>query len=469
MRWLKPKHVVTGLVLAVAVFSGVVWKSRRDERRDFDAYRQQLLASGAKLTMAEAMPPPDTNAGPWRAELRRLGESSVSTLSKSGWSITGIVGDSTNGFRPVWREPQPMSEKGPVGTWDGLAADVMVASNDLAALVVHLRNPPRRSDIEYRLAGTNMVHFVSWRSSAQALRVGFIHSERSYQRDRCLEHLEGLSGTVQCFREDGPLINLLIRNEILILLNECVAASLIEPKWSDVDLVAISLLLEKAEVISSTRTALEVERAHLAEFIELALNGPEGNIDGYPSVGPRVHWKDQLGAWLINAIDPVKYGPIHAKRALTLASERMVPFRGLDGVPNWKSVGATWQQQDRELGEPSRRSTFGDYRIVLVHLSRAGQTLYSAESVRSLNLTAIAIEQHWRRHGKLPETLDQLVPAFLKSVPLDPMDGAPLRYRLNPGGGFRLYSVGTNLVDDGGTGSLNSEGMDLVFPWSAKK
>ena len=33
-----------------------------------------------------------------------------------------------------------------------------------------------------------------------------------------------------------------------------------------------------------------------------------------------------------------------------------------------------------------------------------------------------------RQHGRWPDTLEQLVPEFLPSVPLDPEDGAPLRF-----------------------------------------
>ncbi len=58
----------------------------------------------------------------------------------------------------------------------------------------------------------------------------------------------------------------------------------------------------------------------------------------------------------------------------------------------------------------------------------------------------------WKaEHGTWPESLDQLVPAILPAVPLDPYDpaGKPLRYNRTDEG-FLLYSVGQNGVDDGG-------------------
>jgi hypothetical protein len=63
---------------------------------------------------------------------------------------------------------------------------------------------------------------------------------------------------------------------------------------------------------------------------------------------------------------------------------------------------------------------------------------------------AIAAELHRRQHGAFPQRLDQLVPSWLNSVPRDPFDAQPLRYR----GGETdcvLYSIGGNRRDDGGT------------------
>lgn len=66
---------------------------------------------------------------------------------------------------------------------------------------------------------------------------------------------------------------------------------------------------------------------------------------------------------------------------------------------------------------------------------------------------SLAVGDYAPAHGALPETLDALVPEYLRSVPLDPFDDQPLRYR-REGEGFIVYSVGDNLVDDGGVRNL---------------
>jgi hypothetical protein len=77
-----------------------------------------------------------------------------------------------------------------------------------------------------------------------------------------------------------------------------------------------------------------------------------------------------------------------------------------------------------------------------------------AETERSLVLTAISLKRYALRSGKSPATLQSLVPEFLPSVPIDYMDGQPIRYRLEPDNTSILYSVGEDYKDDGGDSSL---------------
>jgi hypothetical protein len=64
-------------------------------------------------------------------------------------------------------------------------------------------------------------------------------------------------------------------------------------------------------------------------------------------------------------------------------------------------------------------------------------------------VTTVAVARYRLAHGTLPERLDELVPAFLSSVPLDPFDGKPLRY-IHEGAGYTVYSIGHNMRDDQG-------------------
>jgi hypothetical protein len=95
-------------------------------------------------------------------------------------------------------------------------------------------------------------------------------------------------------------------------------------------------------------------------------------------------------------------------------------------------------------------------------LSRFDMT--RAERAGTLLLIALRRSQSVRR--RLPDTLSELVPAFLAAIPADPMDGQPFRYRPDLGA---VYSIGHDLQDNGGDGIPGgaSGSSGLADVWSA--
>jgi hypothetical protein len=79
-------------------------------------------------------------------------------------------------------------------------------------------------------------------------------------------------------------------------------------------------------------------------------------------------------------------------------------------------------------------------------LSRAAE----AEAERRIIVTAIALERFAIKNKTYPKSLAEIVPEYLRTVPVDFMDGKELRYRRLEDGRYLLYSVGLDCVDDGG-------------------
>ncbi len=95
-----------------------------------------------------------------------------------------------------------------------------------------------------------------------------------------------------------------------------------------------------------------------------------------------------------------------------------------------------------------------------------------AEATRRLTVTAIALKRYQLAHNAYPASLSELVPQYLAEVPIDFMDGKPLRYKRQPDGNFLLYSVGEDGEDNGGdptptTGNGWLKGRDIVWPRAA--
>ncbi|MBN1272282.1 MAG: hypothetical protein JXB26_08430 [Candidatus Aminicenantes bacterium] len=74
-------------------------------------------------------------------------------------------------------------------------------------------------------------------------------------------------------------------------------------------------------------------------------------------------------------------------------------------------------------------------------------------------------------NGEYPETLDELSPEILKTIPVDPFTGNPYVYR-KENSGFIVYSVGSNQKDEDGRGTLQITQMvmekDDDWTWREK-
>jgi hypothetical protein len=90
----------------------------------------------------------------------------------------------------------------------------------------------------------------------------------------------------------------------------------------------------------------------------------------------------------------------------------------------------------------------------------------AATACLRLSRTSLALERYRLTNGKLPDRLDELVPAYLTAVPADPFDGQPLLYKKLVKG-YIVYSVGENGKDDGGDGRIsertNWKPADITF------
>lgn len=64
--------------------------------------------------------------------------------------------------------------------------------------------------------------------------------------------------------------------------------------------------------------------------------------------------------------------------------------------------------------------------------------------------TALAIERYRLKYKQLPPSLEALLPEFMEAVPLDPFDGKPIRYIQHDSGGYTVYAIGEDGVDNGG-------------------
>lgn len=85
-----------------------------------------------------------------------------------------------------------------------------------------------------------------------------------------------------------------------------------------------------------------------------------------------------------------------------------------------------------------------------------GSSLHQLEqrndAIRRLLIVELALHAYALEHGSPPQQLNELVPGYLPSLPVDPYDAAPLRYLLKDDVPV-VYSIGPDGDDDSGDGA----------------
>jgi hypothetical protein len=90
----------------------------------------------------------------------------------------------------------------------------------------------------------------------------------------------------------------------------------------------------------------------------------------------------------------------------------------------------------------------GMHRKNLAHVATSAESVgHRLDVARRLLLTDLAVQLYRQQHGEAPPDLNALVPAIVKSVPIDPYTDKPLRYQKR-GKDSIVYSFGPDRDDD---------------------
>jgi hypothetical protein len=194
--------------------------------------------------------------------------------------------------------------------------------------------------------------------------------------------------------------------------------------------------------------AIRGERAISLDMIEATRDGRLARSTLV--VGAGKGWRSWVPTWL----------------PMPVAQDRAAYLRGMTAI-----VEATKQAAEKQLDAIDEAAEKWRGRDWLLDNIIPTCTKVSAAHIRNnaklrCTLLALAAERYRQEHGSWPANLDALVQAgHLKSVPVDPYDARPVRYKRLPDG-VLFYSVGVDRVDDGGNVDRNNPigpGADLGF------
>ena len=150
-------------------------------------------------------------------------------------------------------------------------------------------------------------------------------------------------------------------------------------------------------------------------------------------------WREVWGRW------PWQWSPRRrAVRALERREALASRLRAIVAtpMPGWRGAVAALDPSVAPAGPP-RPDAWDDLRVDI--------TIVTSEPVeatlRTLRRVLVALAAYRATRGRLPDSLDALVPGYLLASPRCALTGAPLRYDAPTG---RVWSVGTDGDDDGG-------------------
>ena len=205
----------------------------------------------------------------------------------------------------------------------------------------------------------------------------------------------------------------------------------LQNELEDFDLLGDFTDAARAEIISATKS------------IRATKDDPSSREGAFPSYYP-VGWIDQSCAAILtelhrSCIAPLKTRDIAAFKKELKAMEAWI-------IETKSSYLARMRLSLALMTLPLAQSFGRDAARFQAHINQAR--------------IECALHRHFITNGTFPDTLENLVPDFLDAIPIDPMDQKPMRYLKMESGGYMLYSIGWDLVDDGGTTSIGNHRPD---------
>lgn len=481
----RRSHWLRWLATGVVVVAGLIWLAGFLGRRGVNDQLAALRARGEKLTFEELAIPWLTNGAPRtkamvdainsiRTKPSAMGSAAMMELVAPGRARTVFAGDSLS-----------IGSTNAVA-WADLEAEMTAIEPQLGILRDALADPETDfgvNPVTFLGAGGYRRPYVEMRMSAQLLALDVVRCLHSRRLPRAAASLHALAQMVHLHEREPTLVAQMVNVAILGLGLTATWEALQAPGWTDDQLAAMQRDWESVDVPAMMERAFVGERASgLAYFNLVRTRSPEavrGIVAGAPPGSVSV-----IRLLVESLQQPFKrllIFPADERLFVTVAQARVDYVRLLaQGRP------AMEIQKRLAVDEADLVRTLDSWRgirypitsMVLPNANRATETAVRNMALLRLGLTAIALERYRLRHLAYPETLAALVPGVIRSVPEDPIDGRPLRYRAEPAGGFRLWSVGTDGGDQGGDPSrlgsgqgsmLLWQGRDFVWPTAASK
>jgi hypothetical protein len=485
-----------GVVAVLALMSLAVVVCRSGSSSSLSRYRSELRARGEKLTIADIAIPPSTN--PAEVAGRQILDSN-SFISNPSLVVNVMQFTAPGKARVAWRGELSLvtgygATNVPARTWEDFIRQTKMSEPTLSILRGALENPPSDTGWAWKDDYQNL---TNWRGR------NFVRDRRIYQQlynaeiaelhggnlDAAIANLHAINGMARMNRNELTLVSQMIRIAIAQGGLSGTWEALQAPGWDEPRLASLQHDWERVNFIDGLERAFLGGRAFDEVLMAKLRNSSVRELAGFFPL-----WQSSVKSSWTSAGDFLRgvenstagrYVSMFSYKLTGMNADELVQLQFSSGdIDNlrlvksgrpWAEVKPVVDKHYKEIDEKFGKDTFGRLKVSAIsipNLSASLRTEVRAETFRRLTITDIAIMRYQLKHGAAPKELGSLVPEFLASVPLDPMSGKPLCYRLNAEGTFTLYSTGEDGKDDGGDGTPRDgsqkfglwEGKDAVWP-----
>ena len=161
----------------------------------------------------------------------------------------------------------------------------------------------------------------------------------------------------------------------------------------------------------------------------------------------------------LNSYDHDKY----TRRAIVSAAHfqgPMIDHLTRAETEGWGAVDSTVAYWMDKLD--NSRNTY--LRVSIPNIQRMYERRFEGITRARLAGVGALVEMHVLKHGHWPQSLEEAATEGLEELFTDPMTGEPLKYHIYPeGDSVAVYSVGTNMRDDGGIMDEDKEDLVLIL------
>ena len=490
LRWKLSTVFIALLIVPLLLIVGLHFKLKREVA----LYKTQLVSKGEKIEIRDWIPKHPTNATDGRILLDSIRPFSGLKTDRQPSTFRMVA---PGRAQVIWKadEIYDWEFKKRTNVWELIKDDLEANGEILKAL----RSATEADEFVFPIAyehgfRTLLPHLAPARQTAKWLAVYTIYNLHEGDKAEGGENLKALLRFVKASKNEPMLISHLVRLACLSIAWGVTWEALQYPGWTDAELKQFQDGWAAIEV-EDLEAPFAMERAMGIQMLaEARLTGERPWMVLATGGGPST-FLDDLNEFATELMNDNVKGALKAlfnkpndrlwKWTQSYEEELTLMKMWQDGIDSSRQIRAEGSVQPTLKNLETKLESIEpvadeDALFPGSVLSKTLAKKANARIARQLAVAACALERYKLANGRYPNELVDLTPRFINSIPSDPIDGKPLRYRPETNGVFLLYSVGVNGIDEGGSGGRTNavtnqwvrpphpiQALDYVWPKAA--